>query len=151
MVLVYYKIIFRKGPHFKHVFFSFLKITLFIFLFLAMLGLYCCAGFSLVVESGGYSLVGVQFSHCGGFSCCAAQAYRAFRFSCPTACGVLPDQGSNLCPLQWKHGILTTEPPGKFHDGSLIVGCKLIVVACVGSSSWTRDWTQAPCIGSSES
>ena len=60
MVLVYYKIIFRKGPHFKHVFFSFLKITLFIFLFLAMLGLYCCAGFSLVVESGGYSLVAVQ-------------------------------------------------------------------------------------------
>ena len=25
-----------------------------------------------------------------------------------------PTQGSNLCPLQWKRGVLTTEPPGKF-------------------------------------
>ena len=25
-----------------------------------------------------------------------------------------PDQGSNLCPLQWKHGVLTTGLPGKF-------------------------------------
>ena len=24
-----------------------------------------------------------------------------------------PDQGSNPCSLQWKHGILTTGPPGK--------------------------------------
>ena len=24
-----------------------------------------------------------------------------------------PDQGLNLCPLQWKHGVLTTGPPGK--------------------------------------
>ena len=24
-----------------------------------------------------------------------------------------PNQGSNLCPPQWKHGILTTGPPGK--------------------------------------
>ena len=23
-------------------------------------------------------------------------------------------QGSNLCPLQWKRGVLITEPPGKF-------------------------------------
>ena len=25
-----------------------------------------------------------------------------------------PNKGSNLHPLQWKHGILTTRPPGKF-------------------------------------
>ena len=24
-----------------------------------------------------------------------------------------PDQGSNLCPPYWKHGVLTTGPPGK--------------------------------------
>ena len=29
----------------------------FIYLFLAVLGLCCCVGFSLVAESGGYSLV----------------------------------------------------------------------------------------------
>jgi len=28
------------------------------------------------------------------------------------ACG-LHDQGSNPCPLHWKHGLLTTGPPGK--------------------------------------
>ena len=25
----------------------------------------------------------------------------------------LPDKGSNLCPLYWKHGVLITEPPGR--------------------------------------
>ena len=25
----------------------------------------------------------------------------------------IPDQGSNLCPVQWKNGFLTTGPPGK--------------------------------------
>ena len=30
------------------------------------------------------------------------------------ACGILvPDQRSNLCPLQWKRRVFTTEPPGK--------------------------------------
>ena len=32
---------------------------LFTYLFMAVLGLHCCAGFSLVVESRGYSLVAV--------------------------------------------------------------------------------------------
>ena len=32
----------------------------FIYLFLAVLGLCCCAGFSLVEKSGGYSLVAVH-------------------------------------------------------------------------------------------
>ena len=31
------------------------------------------------------------------------------------ACGIFPDQGSNPCPLHWKHGVLTTGPPGKSH------------------------------------
>ena len=29
------------------------------------------------------------------------------------ALGMLPDQGSNPCPLPWQMGVLTTEPPGK--------------------------------------
>ena len=34
-------------------------------------------------------------------------------FGC-MACGILvPDQGSNLHPRQWKHRVLTTGPPGK--------------------------------------
>ena len=36
---------------------NFFSCLLFIYLFLAVLGLCCCVGFSLVVVSGGYSLV----------------------------------------------------------------------------------------------
>ena len=40
--------------------------------FWAVLGLHCCAGFSLVVVSWGPLFV--QASHCGGFSSCRAPA-----------------------------------------------------------------------------
>ena len=46
----------------------------FIYLFLAVLGLSCCAwAFS---SSGEWGLVccGARASHCGGFSCCGARA-----------------------------------------------------------------------------
>ena len=47
------------------------NLYLFIYLFMAVLGLRCCAGFSLVVESSGYSLVVVHWLLIiGGFSCC---------------------------------------------------------------------------------
>ena len=29
----------------------------------------------------------------------------------PAACGIFPNEGSNLCPLQWKRGFLATGPP----------------------------------------
>ena len=48
-----------------------LFLNLFI-LFLALLGLCCGVGFSLVVVSGGHYLVGSWASHCSGF-CCGAQ------------------------------------------------------------------------------
>ena len=44
--------------YFYFYFFIFLNFLLFIFL--AVLGLYCFVGFSLVAASGGYSLVGVH-------------------------------------------------------------------------------------------
>ena len=42
---------------------------------LALCGFCCCAGFSLVGESWGYSHCNCNMwaSHCGGFSCCKAQ------------------------------------------------------------------------------
>ena len=32
-----------------------------------------------------------------------------------TSCSMwnFPNQGSNLCPLKWKHGVSSTGPPGK--------------------------------------
>ena len=47
------------GPPEKAQLPTFFFLILFIYLFLALLGLCCCMGFSLVVPSGGYSLVAV--------------------------------------------------------------------------------------------
>ena len=51
------------------------------FFVLSALGLHCCAGFSLVVVSGGSSLVGAPASHCGGFFCYGEQALGLEGFS----------------------------------------------------------------------
>ena len=33
--------------------------------------------------------------------------------SCSSACGIFPDQGSNLCLLHWQEDSLLLAPPGK--------------------------------------
>ena len=52
---------------------------------------------------------GAWISHCSGVSCCWAWALGcmdsvvvAHRLSCSAACGILLDQGSNLCLLHWQ-------------------------------------------------
>ena len=66
-------------------------------------------GFSLVAASGGHSS-----SRCAGFSLLWPLLLRstgsrrtgsvvvAYGPSCSAACGIFPDQGSNLCPLHWQ-------------------------------------------------
>ena len=66
-------------------------------------------GLSLVVASGGQSS-----SQCAGLSLsrplllrstgssCAGSVVVAHGPSCSAACGILPDQGSNPCPLHWQ-------------------------------------------------
>ena len=49
----------------------------FLFLFLAALGLRCCAWLSVAAVSGATLHCCAQASHCGGFSCCRAQALGA--------------------------------------------------------------------------
>ena len=46
---------------------------------------------------------------------CQVNLYILFCFAHATrhAGSYFPDQGSNPCPLQWKHGVLTIGPPGK--------------------------------------
>ena len=75
-------------------------------------------GLALVAASGATLCYGWRPSRCGGFSCCRAQApgtrasvvvarrlrsggseVVAHGLSCSMACGIFPDQGSNLCPL----------------------------------------------------
>ena len=97
-------------------FFSFTKgslihsthICLFIYFWLRW-GLRCCAGFLQLQRAGATLRCSVRASHCGGFSCCGAQALDArasvvvaHGLSCSTACGILPDQGSNPCLLHWQ-------------------------------------------------
>ena len=66
-------------------------------------------GLSLIVASGGHSS-----SWCAGLSLsrplslrstgsrCAGSVIVAHGPSCSAACGIFPDQGSNLCPLHWQ-------------------------------------------------
>ena len=90
------------------------------YLFVALLGLHCCVGFSLVVGSRGYSLVvvhGLLFieASCGawalrhlGFSSCSSWTLEhrlkvvMQGLSCSVACGIFMGQGSNMCFLHWQ-------------------------------------------------
>ena len=96
-------------------------IAVFLNLVLAMLGLRCCAGFSLVAAKRGYSC------HCGGFLCCrnglwgVASIVVARGLSCYAACGTFPDQGSiwdRSCLLHWQVDYLPPshqESPEPYH------------------------------------
>ena len=61
---------------------------------------------SQVVAGGGYSLVAVCGLHCGGFSCCRAQALGRLGFSSCSSCAAMPpglqdlfNEELNLCAL----------------------------------------------------
>ena len=76
--------------------------------FLAAQGL-----FSSCSDRGLLSGCSGRASHCGGFSCCGAGALGAtasvvvvFGFSCPTACGIFLDQGSNPWPLHSRQTLI---------------------------------------------
>ena len=97
--------------------------VLFCCLFLAVLGLHCCAWAfsSSVMWEMHYSCSWA--SHCSGFSCSGAQAIGewasgvvAHRLSCSKACGIFLDQGSNLCLL---HRPVDSYP--LYHQGSSCV------------------------------
>ena len=80
-------------------------------LLLAALGFCCCTqAFSGCSQWGLLSSCGAQTSHCSGISCRGAQALDAWALetvahslSCPSACGIFPDQGSNPCSQPLDH------------------------------------------------
>ena len=131
-------------------------------LFLAVLGLRCCEGFSLFVESGGHSLVAVH-----GLLTAVASLVAELRlwgtrtsvveahglssrgsWACSVACGILPGQDLNPCLLHWKADSL---PPS--HQGSpprLVVYIFISLLTAMrrwqptavfwpGESSWTGE------------
>ena len=107
---------------------SFLKFHLFILL-LAVLGLQCRVGFFLVVASraplrlcsGGFLLQWSLLLRPVGRVDSGAEApglsstgsiFAELGPSCSLACGIMPDQGSNLCPLQWQADSLPLDHQG---------------------------------------
>ena len=95
-------------PSFWKAFFKKLFIYLFIYLWLCWVFV-SVRGLSLVAASGGHSS-----SRCVGLSLSrplllqstgsrrAGSVIVAHRPSCSAACGILPDQGSNPCPMHWQ-------------------------------------------------
>lgn len=81
-----------------------------------------CSGLFLVAVSKGYSVVAMGelliwvASRCRtralGRSSCSSRALE-HRLSCPSSCGIFPDQGLSPSPLHWQADSLTTELPGK--------------------------------------
>ena len=86
------------------------KFIYFIYLFLAALGLHCCAwAFSSCGEQGPLFAAVHRLLIVVATLCCGAQALGArasvvvaHRLSCSVACGIFPDQGLNPCPLHWQ-------------------------------------------------
>ena len=95
------------------------------FLFLAMLGLCCFLGFSLVSVSRGYAMVAVHRPLIVVASLvehepqgARASVVVAHVLSCFKACGILPDQESNPCPLHWQ----ADSPPLRHQRSPLFLG-----------------------------
>ena len=91
-------------------FFLFLFLFIYLFIYLWLCWVFVSVwGLSLVAASGGHSS-----SRCAGLSSLrplllrstgsrrAGSAIVVHGPSCSTACGILPDQGSNPCPLHWQ-------------------------------------------------
>ena len=88
---------------------AFFQVYLFTYLFLLCWVFVSARGLSLVVASGGHSSL-----RCAGLSLSrplllqstgsrrAGSVVVAHGPSCSAACGILPDQGSNPCPLHWQ-------------------------------------------------
>jgi len=103
------------------------------YLVLAALGLRCCVG--------AFSSCAMQASHCGGLSRygawapgCMSSAVVAHRLSCPVACRIFPDEGSNPCSPHWQVDLL---PLGKvLYQGSPVksLSYKVLEVPVPGKS-----------------
>ena len=93
-------------------------------------------GLSLVAASGGHSS-----SRCAGLSLswplllrstgsrCTGSVVVAHGPSCPVACGIFPDQGSNPCPVHWQ-----ADSQPLHHQGSPIINILTTVESAVITS-----------------
>ena len=97
---------FRGFPNFLNLFYKFI----YLFLFLAVLGLRVCARAFSSCGKRGPLFIAVRGPLTVAASLCGAQATQwragsvvvAHGPSRSAACGIFPDQGSNPCPLHWQ-------------------------------------------------
>ena len=92
----------RKGWQLDHILF-------YLFIYGCLGSSFLCEGFLYLWQAGGHSS-----SRCAGLSLSrplllrstgsrrAGSVVVAHGPSCSVACGIFPDQGSNLCPLHWQ-------------------------------------------------
>ena len=126
---------FLKKGLFRSFTYYFLVICLcFVFVYLFIYYFWLCwvfvsvRGLSVVAASRGHSS-----SRCAGLSLlrplllrstgsrCAGSVVVAHGPSCSAACGIFPDQGSNLCPLHWQ-----ADSQPLHHQGSPVI-CLFVV------------------------
>ena len=100
-------------------------------------------GLSLVVASRGHSS-----SRCTSLSLSrplllwttssrrAGSVAVAHGLSCSTACGILPDQGSNHCPLHWQADSQPLHHQGSPNTRDLCCGLGDPLLRSMGSSLW---------------
>ena len=65
------------------------------------------------MEGGGEICQLLQITYYGHRAIYLSKSFFFFFLPHHVACRILPHEGLNLCLLQWKHGVLTTGPPGK--------------------------------------
>ena len=119
------------------------------FIYFAVMGLCCCAQASPSFGKPGLLCWG-DWAHCGGLSCCGAQALghmgissRGKWFSCSTARGIFLDQGWNLVPCIARpilHHWTTREAPTSGFISSLTPSRKkefLEAFNIFSSGTWT--------------
>ena len=121
-LFIYLLIVYLLWRNILFIFISFKPLSsLFSNLFIfacARLGLHCCtwafcscAQGLLELQCEGFFLRWLLVAEHGLQG--AGSAVVAHRLSCPVACGIFPDQGSNQYPLHFKADSLITGPPGK--------------------------------------
>ena len=87
----------------------FFKIFIYLFIYSCVGSSFLCEGFLQLRRAGATLHRGARASHYCGLSCWRSTGSRragsvivAHGPSCSAACGILPDQGSNPCPLRWQ-------------------------------------------------
>ena len=108
----------------------FFKIFIYLFIYSCVGSSFLCEGFLQLRRAGATLHRGARASHYCGLSCWRSTGSRragsvivAHGPSCSAACGILPDQGSNPCPLHWQADSQPLRHQGSPHSLDRILWC----------------------------